>query len=400
MPKIKQKTLLGDYETKIFKNLQEMMDFLKEQAENDVWKRCYIKEIRVKPVENNPICIQQIRQDVGISENVPDDSVTDCMADMKLALTFPYDTLETYPLRYTAYSSISDRAGISGRSISTFMDKCNQKEMPPQNKAQIFNWGLELYGSRALVLVRDNKVSAVLSGDENDYSILITEELANILIDNLSLKYPNFAFKAGFASHEYTSMTFNLNTAKVEREFLRLTSQHGLSYSRCNAQLKFFTADVGMSAVKLMPMMETDKGIIPIGTPMSLAHKNKANTLQFEKMFDMLMPYYEESLKKVEKLTTIKIKYPAGCLRAVAHFLNMPKKASLVIADQLENMGSCSAYMIYWYLNQILSEHEATIKKPLSETSKLRLIEDMSKAIMLDYSNFDHPFQWPNLKSN
>ena len=99
---------------------------------------------------------------------------------------------------------------------------------------------------------------------------------------------------------------------------------------------------------------------------------------------------YKKSITALENMAKVKINYADGCLRAVAQYIGLPKKYSLIVASEVE--GSTNAYQIYWYLNEILSA--VSEDKELSIKQKLKMEEDIAKAIYLKWSDFDHPFEW------
>ena len=73
-----------------------------------------------------------------------------------------------------------------------------------------------------MVLTRHEKVTAIHSGDEKDYSILPISELLGELIAHLDSKYPGYKFVEGSESHDMTIATFVMpNQAKTmgKREF-------------------------------------------------------------------------------------------------------------------------------------------------------------------------------------
>ena len=65
---------------------------------------------------------------------------------------------ELYPVRMTAYKSLPDRAKIGG----TALPKLSRKVL-----AEVLNECLKLYSADALLLIRDEKISAVHSGGEH-----------------------------------------------------------------------------------------------------------------------------------------------------------------------------------------------------------------------------------------
>ena len=104
------------------------------------------------------------------------------MENLGLALRVGGDL---YPLRTTAYKTLLDRAKISG----TALPKLKKAEL-----AAVLNACLAVHSSDALLLVRDEKVSATHSGDVRDYSVLPIDELLHTLEkEKLVLSYTQTA---------------------------------------------------------------------------------------------------------------------------------------------------------------------------------------------------------------
>ena len=97
----KDSRLLLDEETRSFSEGLEMKEFFQTQKDTDIWKKVYISEIEVKPLENCPIMLEQIKEDLGM-DGISDATIIDGMEDKRLVLSFPLDTMTVRPIRYTA----------------------------------------------------------------------------------------------------------------------------------------------------------------------------------------------------------------------------------------------------------------------------------------------------------
>ena len=86
-----------------------------------------------------------------------------------------------FPVRDTAYKSLLGRARISGNALP----KLSRPKL-----AEVLNSCLALYRDSALLLIRDEKVSAAHSGDERDYSILEIDQLLDGLCA-IAARYPD-----------------------------------------------------------------------------------------------------------------------------------------------------------------------------------------------------------------
>ena len=89
----------------------------------------------------------------------------------------------------TAYKSLLDRAKIGG----TALPKLSRTDL-----ADVLNACLRLYYAEALLLLRDEKVAAVHSGDEADYSVLPVDGLLEVLQKKLDERFPGSVFGTGY----------------------------------------------------------------------------------------------------------------------------------------------------------------------------------------------------------
>ena len=104
-------------------------------------------------------------------------------------------------MRSTAYKTMLDRAKINGSSLPKL-------ERPLL--ARVVNDCLNLSTTDALVLIRDEKVAAIHSGDEADYSVLPIKELLNTLQAKLDERFPGNQFDTGYSDHAITSASWSM----------------------------------------------------------------------------------------------------------------------------------------------------------------------------------------------
>ena len=149
-----------------FHSLPDMIGYHVNQAKESRWERVAVNELFVEPLDkSSPLC-----GDISAFEaSVTEGAVKDTANNLGLALKYGGFC---YPLRDTAYKSLLDRARISGAALL----KLKRSEL-----ADTLNLCLPLYKDTALVLVREQKVTAAHSGGERDYSILPINELLESL---------------------------------------------------------------------------------------------------------------------------------------------------------------------------------------------------------------------------
>ena len=100
-----------------------------------------------------------------------------------------------------------DRAKIGG----TALPKLGRDVL-----ANVLNACLQLYSAEALLLIRDEKISAVPPGDSVDYSILPINELLTTLKAKLDDRFPGSVFEAGYCDHSLVSASWKMPNQREE----------------------------------------------------------------------------------------------------------------------------------------------------------------------------------------
>lgn len=183
-----------------FSLLPEMQTYHEDLRRRSSWKRISVKSLEVAPLDRNaPLFSDRTRFQPEVSE----DAITDTAANLGLAVKV--DGLY-YPLRDTAYRSLLDRAKING----TALPKLSREKL-----ASVLNSCLILHKSDALLLIRDEKVSAAHSGDEKDYSVLEIDQLLESLRVQMDVRFPGNVFTGGYSDHSITSASWALPGQKA-----------------------------------------------------------------------------------------------------------------------------------------------------------------------------------------
>ena len=184
-----------------FSSYPTLLDFHQEQAKGSQWTRVPVKELGVEPLDKK----SPLYEDIGaFATGTTTEAVEDTANNLGLAIRV---NGELYPVRMTAYKSLLDRAKIGGTVLP---------KLPREVLANTLNACLQIFPSNALVLIRDEKVSAVHSGDEVDYSILPIDELIQTLKRNLDERFPGNVFETGYADHAMSGASWKLPGQKED----------------------------------------------------------------------------------------------------------------------------------------------------------------------------------------
>ena len=189
-----QKPCQDSYYT-LFSSYPMLLDYHEEQAKNSRWIRCKVADLQVEPLgESSPLIGNLSAFAAGTSQ----EAVKDTAENLGLAMRV---NGELYPVRMTAYKSLLDRAKIGG----TALPKLSREVL-----AEVLNECLKLYSADALLLIRDEKISAVHSGDEVDYSVLPIDELLKALQAKLDARFSGNEFESGYCDHSLVSASWRI----------------------------------------------------------------------------------------------------------------------------------------------------------------------------------------------
>ena len=401
---------LKDNDVLSFADNTQMKEYFKNQESTDRWVNVYTNELETVPLEHNELNLfvpdsflfttKKGHTVKGFSMDVEDEDITTSMKNTRIAICLPYnDEMVMYPLRYTAFTHIQERSGVSGSSISSLKERRRANEMAPATRCHCINEGLGLYKDKTLALIRDGKCTALLSGDESDYSVMPTSELIGILENELKSSYASYEFAMSKTSHEITEILYNLRDEELEKRVFDVLTANGELVSNISLQVRLTTSDVGKCAARLTPIIYDEGKPIILGKSLSVEHKGGKKAMSaFKDVSQRFLAKYRENITNLQKLMNITINYPEDCMKNIYTALKMTGHiASLRNCQErivAEHNGTCSAYDIYWYLNEMLFLTEMNNKqqgKTLSLFESIKAQETVAEILFMDIKQFDHP---------
>ena len=358
-----------------FGTFDEMRSYHEELSRESLWLRCAVRELRVMPVtsESAPW--------YGYAPCVSEDAVADTAQNLGLAV---HVCGEAYPLRQTAWKSLLDRAKLSG----SVLPKLSREKL-----ADILNECFKLHSSDALALVRCEKVSALQSGDEADYSVLPIDELLSTVSAKLSERFPGRVFISGYTDHALTGAEWTMPGQRDELlktyEAMLTVRGKGAMAARLTPGIRFMTSDTGVSSAKVSAMLMGTQYPIHIGGCVEVEHRHKSTVADFELVMDQLFAQFTGSVAKLQKLLDIHLDYPVNAMTRVCKHLRLPKKAALEAINMFEMAtggASATAHDVFMALQEIpfilSTEH--------TPQGKLLVVEEnLARALTLRWSDYD-----------
>ena len=361
-----------------FDTYPSMLDYHKTLSKESNWHRCKVKDLHVEPLDASSVLC---RNPTAFAAGISADAVADTVEKLGLALRVDG---KVYPVRTTAYKTLLDRAKIGGTSLP----KLSRKDL-----ASVLNACLAVQTSDALLLIRDEKVSAAHSGDVKDYSVLPMDELLLVLEKKMGERFPGFRFEGGYSDHSFTSGNWIFPDQKEE---LLGTYDQSLRYygntamaSRLVPGIRFLTSDTGLASAKVSAMLMGTQHPIHIGSCIAVDHRHQKKVSDFGDALDQLFAQFCDSVAKLQSLLSIELEYPGNAMTRICKKLSLPKKESLEAIAMYEMAyggGPASAHDVFMAMQEIpylMKIHHTP------EAKMLVVEENMARALSLKWSDFD-----------
>ena len=361
-----------------FRNYSEMLCYHEEQSRNSKWVRCSVNNLSVQPLDRKSPYYDSLDSFAG---DVSQEAVCDTADHLGLALMV---NGELYPGRETAYKSLLDRAKIGGSALPKL-----KRDM----LSYMLNACLNLSSSEALVLIRDQKVAAVHSGDATDYSVLPIDELLKILYQKLNARFPGAEFVEGYSDHSITSALWKMPDQKEELlgAYAKTLAAQGkaLLAGKLVPGVRFITSDTGVASAKVSALLLGYACPIHIGGCIAIDHRHNAKVEDFEVALDQLFAQFGDSIKKLQGLLDIYLNYPVNTMTRICKKLALPKKAAVEAIAMFENTyggGVATAHDVFIAMQEILF----TLKSEKTPESKMIAVEEnMARALTLRWEDYD-----------
>ncbi len=365
----------------VFTVQEEFLSCLKRIGENSSWRRQKAKNLRLVAItEESPIAneLKQKYADDGMDERIISDTIVNTGLLLK-------DRNEYYPVRGCAIKTILDRAGIQGNGL---------RRVEKNVYARILNDCLKVANGEALIRFSAGKVSAVLSGDCNDYSILDMEEIFLHSVEYLTDNFKGCNYLGGFYEHDMVSALWELSGEdKLLDAYRKELDLHGKNAINMKPVVRITTSDTGMGGANIFPMLVSgsENTVINLGSPIRLEHRYGHDIAEFDQQLRQLYAKYQLATGKLIRLLKIDIYNPVNCMKGVMDKLKIPKKyqaeaVELFVAQYGED--PCTAHDIYYGISEIL--YMLTCEG--EEGSRITKMEEIiARALSLDWQEFDVP---------
>lgn len=361
-----------------FDSYEQMLDYHRDQSANSRWQRSKVSDLEVAALDKGSSLVGKL----GLfASGISQEAVEDTADNLGLAMMVDH---QYYPIRGTAYKSLLDRAKIGG----TALPKLSRTAL-----ADVLNACLRLYDAEALLLLRDEKVAAVHSGDEMDYSVLPVDGLLEALQKKLDERFPGSVFGTGYCDHSLVSASWSMPGQKEEllegyKKTLEEQGQKAMA-AKLMPGIRFITSDTGVASAKVSALLVGGQHPIHIGSCISVDHRHKKGVTDFADKLDQLFAQFGDSVAKLQKLMEISLDYPVNAMTRVCKKLSMPKKAAVEAISMFEmaNGGiAATAHDVFMAMQEI----PYILKTQNTPQAKMLTVEEnMARALSLRWSEYD-----------
>lgn len=361
-----------------FTTFREMEHYHEHMAAESRWQRCRVKDLHIEPLDPaSPLYGDLSAFAAGTSEA----AVEDTARNLGLAMRVEG---ELYPIRTTGYKTLLERAKLGG----SVLPKLSRPKL-----ARTLNDCLALYSSEALLLIRDEKVSAAHSGNADDYSVLPIDQLLQSLEKKLDSRFPGNAFESGYRDHAVTSASWTMPGQKEDLlgSYEKVLSAHGKTAmaAKLTPGIRFLTSDTGVASAKVSALLMGAQAPIAIGSCVAVDHRRQTRVEDFERALDQLFAQFQDSVGKLQKLLEIPLEYPVNAMTRVCKKLSLPKKAAveaIAMYEMAYGGGPATAHDVFLAMQEI----PFLLKSDHTPEAKLLAVEEnMARALTLRWSDYD-----------
>ena len=372
------KSCCDSYHTQ-FSAFPDMLSYHEKIRTDSRWERTEVKNLEVAALDKaSPLFNDTTSFDSSVSR----DAIEDTAENLKLAIKVKD---KFFPLRDTASTSLLDRAKVGGSALP---------KLPREKLAELINSCLALHKDSALLLVRDEKVSAAHSGDTRDYSVLEIDQLLDGLQSKMDERFPGNQFSGGYVDHSITSASWTLPDQKTELldTYTKLLAAEGKTAMAAKLMpgIRFSTSDTGVASAKVSALLVGLQYPIHIGGMISVEHRRQSKVPDFVESLDMLFAQFGDSVARLSGLLSIHLDHPVNAMTAICKRLALPKKAAMEAIDMFEmaiGEDSATAHDVFVAMQEIpfILKTQGT-----PESKLLALQENMARALTLKWRDYDY----------
>ncbi|MCD7885213.1 MAG: hypothetical protein LUI87_16160 [Lachnospiraceae bacterium] len=290
---------------------------------------------------------------------------------------------KSYLLGSTAIPTLQRRARISGSALSAVATPV---------LADILNECLAVAEGKSLLRFSEGKIRAVHSGDKKDYSIIEMTDIFMAASAYISEGFENTRFSGGYTDHAMTYGAWTVSDKKMLDAYRELSARYGRTIQGdLYTDIRVTSSDVAVSGANISYNIKEDGHTVVLGRALKTIHRGSKGIEEVEDNLKNVFEYYKATLKGIERLFHIRLRYPENAMAGVMRSVKLGKK---LIAETVENFRAendgqpCTAYDAYCGICQALVFAR---KNGAKERAMLDLEEDIARCILSRWTDYDIP---------
>lgn len=330
--------VFADNYRKSFRVEEEFLNFLQRREDNSWWRKVKSNDVRFFALDGDHHIAKELREKLGNAGK--HEVFQDTMENTRLYMRV---NEERFLVRNCAVKTILERAKVSGNALN---------KVERNIFAMILNYCMEVASGDALMRFSEDKISDIHGGDASDYSVLDMPELLAMTAEYLQDNFSGYVFAGASYDHSIVSALWSIEDALLLDTYKKCLEENGMPSEKLQLGLRLTSSDTGLSGANLYPMMfiGSEGKCVPLGSPLKLEHKNKANLLKFEEMLNLLYGQYNKALGGIQRMMTIYLNHPVNAMLGVMKKLGVSKKHAYLIVEDFKvrtGGGPCSVYEAY-----------------------------------------------------
>ena len=362
---------------KNFADRSQFMSFLDEIEERADWMVCPTDSLYVTAAEMNPAVCRKIQQ-TEEGEVLLNDTRLNTGLFIKA-------NERDYPLGITAMKTLQNRARIYGNAL---------QDLDRPTFAGVLNDCLQVTSGQALLRLQEGKIRAVHGGDPKDYAVLPMPEIFEAANLYLEESYEKVSFSAGYFSHNLVTASWQLQEPELLDTYRDLLLQYGEQASEeLSACIRVQSSDVASSGANIRCFLLEGPGKRPLilGSEIKLEHTNGATVEKFSGNLTQIFSCYQESVKKLERLFQLEIRYPDIAMEAMMKKVGIGKQLTARTVDHFRathGTGKANGYELYCGICEAVFFAQC---KGTSAASLIDLEEMVARCLSLRFEEYDVP---------
>lgn len=362
---------------KNFADRSQFMSFLDEIEERADWMVCPTDSLYVTAAEMNTAAHRKIQQTED-GEALLNDTRLNTGLFIKV-------NERNYPLGITAMKTLQNRARIYGNAL---------QDLDRPTFAGVLNDCLQVTSGQALLRFQEGKIRAVHGGDPKDYAVLPMPEIFEAANLYLEESYEKVTFSAGYFSHNLVTASWQLQEPELLDTYRDLLLQYGEQASEeLSACIRVQSSDVASSGANIRCFLLEGPGKRPLilGSEIKLEHTNGATVEKFSGNLTQIFSCYQESVKKLERLFQLEIRYPDIAMEAMMKKVGIGKQLTARTVDHFRathGTGKANGYELYCGICEAVFFAQCS---GMSVKNLIDLEEMVARCLSLRFEEYDVP---------